>query len=63
MPWSVLYEYKEIPLSTAASRSRAPYLIAVSTIQDITTHLRRITYTVPDLRFYSANAAAYNKVF
>ncbi|MFS7160198.1 siderophore-interacting protein [Serratia proteamaculans] len=51
-------------MTTEAPRSRAPYLIAVSTIRDITPHLRRITFTAPDLRYYPANAAAAHiKVF
>lgn len=51
-------------MTTEAPRSRAPYLIAVSAIQDITPHLRRITFTAPDLRYYPANAAAAHiKVF
>ena len=37
-------------MTTEAPRSRAPYLIAVSAVQDITPHLRRITFTAPDLR-------------
>ena len=51
-------------MTTEAPRSRAPYLIAVSAVQDITPHLRRITFTAPDLRYYPANAAAAHiKVF
>ncbi|VVA46396.1 Vibriobactin utilization protein ViuB [Serratia ficaria] len=51
-------------MTTEAPRSRAPYLIAVSAIQDITPHLRRITFSAPDLRYYPANAAAAHiKVF
>ncbi|OKB66920.1 NADPH-dependent ferric siderophore reductase [Serratia marcescens] len=45
-------------MTTEAPRSRAPYLVAVSAVQDITPHLRRITFTAPDLRYYPANAAA-----
>ncbi len=44
-------------MTTEAPRSRAPYLIAVSAVQDITPHLRRITF-YRDLRYYPANAAA-----
>lgn len=51
-------------MTTEAPRSRAPYLIAVSRVQDMTPHLRRITFTAPDLRYYPANAAAAHiKVF
>ncbi|EMP2573499.1 siderophore-interacting protein [Serratia marcescens] len=51
-------------MTTESPRSRAPYLIAVSAVQDITPHLRRITFTAPDLRYYPANAAAAHiKVF
>lgn len=50
-------------MTTEAPRSRAPYLIAVSAVQDITPHLRRITFTAPDLRYYPANAAAASRSF
>ncbi|MBF1994224.1 siderophore-interacting protein [Serratia symbiotica] len=45
-------------MNPTALRSHAPYLIAVSTIQDITPHLRRVTFTAPELQHYPTNAAA-----
>lgn len=45
-------------------RSRAPYLIEVSCLRDISPHLRRITFRSPDLRHYPATvSAAHIKVF
>lgn len=51
-------------MTTETPRSRAPYLIEVARLRDITPHLRRITFSAPDLRFYPAEAAAAHiKVF
>jgi NADPH-dependent ferric siderophore reductase len=51
-------------VTTEAPRQRAPYLIEVTRVCDITPHLRRITFSAPDLRFYPAEtAAAHIKVF
>ncbi|MBJ2063838.1 siderophore-interacting protein [Serratia odorifera] len=51
-------------MTTEAPRNRAPYLISVAGVQDITPHLRRITFHAEDLQFYPANAAAAHiKVF
>ncbi|WP_431221998.1 siderophore-interacting protein [Serratia sp. L9] len=45
-------------------RSRAPYLIEVTRLRDITPHLRCITFSAPDLSYYPAEAAAAHiKVF
>lgn len=45
-------------MNPTALRLHAPYLIAVSTIQDITPHLRRVTFTAPELHHSPTNAAA-----
>lgn len=51
-------------MTTETPRSRAPYLIEVTRLRDITPHLRRITFSAPDLCYYPANAAAAHiKVF
>lgn len=51
-------------MNTDAPRSRAPYLIEVAAVRDITPHLRRITFSAPDLRYYPAQAAAAHiKIF
>lgn len=51
-------------MTTETPRSRAPYLIEVARLRDITPHLRRITFSAPDLRYYPAEAAAAHiKVF
>jgi NADPH-dependent ferric siderophore reductase len=64
MIYSAPYEHKEITVNTDAPRSRAPYLIEVAAVRDITPHLRRITFSAPDLRYYPAQAAAAHiKIF
>ncbi|MFC0227295.1 siderophore-interacting protein [Serratia aquatilis] len=51
-------------MTTKAPRNRAPYLIEVAKLCDITPHLRRITFSAPDLHDYpSESAAAHIKVF
>ncbi|MFI8418292.1 siderophore-interacting protein [Serratia sp. NPDC078593] len=51
-------------MTTEVPRSRAPYLIAVVSLRDITPHLRRITFHAEDLKYYPANAAAAHiKIF
>lgn len=51
-------------MTTETPRTRAPYLIEVASLRDITPHLRRITFHAADLRYYPANAAAAHiKVF
>ncbi|WON78536.1 siderophore-interacting protein [Serratia sp. UGAL515B_01] len=49
---------------TKTSQNRAPYLIEVANLYDITPHLRRITFRAPDLHYYPAEtAAAHIKIF
>ncbi|KFK94299.1 MULTISPECIES: siderophore-interacting protein [unclassified Serratia (in: enterobacteria)] len=51
-------------MTAGTPRPRAPYLIEVTRLCDITPHLRRITFSAPDLCHYPANAAAAHiKVF
>ena len=51
-------------MTTEAPRTRAPYLISVARVEDVTPHLRRITFYADDLQYYPANAAAAHiKVF